>query len=55
MEICIKIENPNEKELFLIGELSKIGYEKMISERKYMEDTLLTKMPEMYQNLMKKE
>lgn len=55
MEVCFKILNPNERELELIGELSKIEVMKETEERRYMEDTLLTRMPEMFQNLMKKE
>lgn len=57
MKIDIEIENPNERELELISELSKIEYEKMMEERRRMEDayTLLTKMPNMFRDLSKKE
>lgn len=55
MEVCIKLENPNERELELISELSKIESEKKVEERAYMEDTLLSKLPNMFQELSKKE
>lgn len=48
MEVCIKLENPNERELELISELSKIESEKKVEERAYMEDTLLTRLPNMF-------
>lgn len=55
MKIHIEIENPNERESELISELSKIESEKVMEERRYMEDTLLTKMPNMFRDLSKKE
>ena len=55
MEMCIKLVNPTERELQLINELSQIEIEKEMEERRYMEDYLLTKLPDTYRDLMKKE
>lgn len=55
MRVHIEIENPNEKEMELISELSKIESEKTMEEKRYMEDTLLSKLPNMFQELSKKE
>ena len=55
MEMCIKLVNPTERELQLINELSQIEIEKGMEERRYMEDYLLTKLPDTYRDLMKKE
>lgn len=55
MELNIKIENPTEREVELINELSRIESEKTMEERRYMEDTFLSKFSNMFQSMQKKE
>lgn len=55
MELNIKIEDPTEREVELINELSKIESEKAMEERRYMEDTFLSKFSNMFQSMQKKE
>ena len=58
MEISIKIENPNESELELIGKLTKLEHEKqqelLTQQRKFMEDALTVNLPDMYQKMCQK-
>ncbi len=55
MKICIELIDPNESEMDLISELSKIESEKMQDEKNHMEDLLLTKLPGVYQNVLRRE
>ncbi len=55
MKICIELIGPNEREMDLISELSKIESEKMKDEKKHMEDLLLTKLSGVYQDVFRRE